>query len=119
MSKHWFRAVTALSLAAVALALAAPVRGEEAVKPEKPKKHSFTGAIASVDSSAGTVTVKKGDESKTFKAGDKTKCSTGDKKDAAIADLKAGDKVTVSYTGEGDVLTALRIAPPAPPKKSE
>jgi Cu/Ag efflux protein CusF len=119
MSKHWLRAVTALSIAAVALAFAAPVRGEEAAKPEKPKKHQWTGTIESIDASAGTVTLKKGEESKAFKVGDKTKYSTADKKEAALGDLKMGDKVTVWYTEDAGGMMAARIAPPEPPKKSD
>jgi Cu/Ag efflux protein CusF len=118
MSKHWLRAVTALSFAAVALAFAAPVRGQEpAAKPEKPKRHVFTGLIQSVDATAGTVIVNKDKESKTFKVGEKTKYSTTDKKDAALADLKVGEKVTVAYTEEGGVLMAHKIAPPESKKK--
>ena len=117
MSKHWLRAVTALSIAAVALAFAVPVRGQEAAKPEKPKKQQFTGTIESVDAKAGTVIVKKGQEGKTFKVGEKTKYSTSDKKEATIADLKVGDKVLVSYTEEGGALMARKIGPPAAPKK--
>jgi Cu/Ag efflux protein CusF len=118
MSKQWLRAVTTLSIAAIALAFAAPVRGQEAApKPEKPKRHAFTGIIQSVDAAAGTVIVNKDKESKTFKVGDKTKYSTADKKEAALADLKAGDKVTVAYTEDAGVLTAHKIAPPESKKK--
>lgn len=120
MSKHWLRAVTTLSIAAVALAFAAPVRGQEAAaKPEKPKRHTFTGMIESVDAAAGTVIVKKDQDSKTFKVGEKTKYSTADKKDAAIADLKVGDKVAVAYTEDGGTLMAHKIAPPESSKKKE
>ena len=121
MSKHWFRAVTTLGIVAVALAFAAPVRGEEpaATKPEKPKRHVFTGMIASVDATAGSVVVKKDQDSKTFKVGEKTKYSTVDKKDAALADLKVGEKVTVAYTEDGAVLMAHKIAPPESKKKDK
>jgi Cu/Ag efflux protein CusF len=108
-----------LGIVAVALACAASVRGEEAAaKPEKPKRHVFTGMIESVDAAAGTVIVKNNkDVSKTFKVGEKTKYSTADKKDAMIADLKTGEKVTVAYTEEGGTLMAHKIAPPQPRKK--
>jgi Cu/Ag efflux protein CusF len=118
MSKYWLRAVTTLGIIAVAMAFAAPVRGEEAAaKPEKPKRHQFTGVIESVDAAAGTVIVKKDQESKTFKVGEKTKYSTADKKDAALADLKTGEKLTVVYTEEGGTLMAHKIAPPQSHKK--
>ena len=120
MSKHWLRVVTALSIAAVALAFAAPVRGEEeAAKPAKPKKQQWTGTIESIDASAGIVTLKKGEESKAFKVGGKTKYSTADKKEAALGDLKMGDKVTVWYTEDAGGMMAARIAPPESYKKKE
>jgi Cu/Ag efflux protein CusF len=120
MSKQWFRAVTVLSIAAVALAFAAPVRGEdEAAKPAKPKKHQFTGMIESVDAAAGTVSIKKGEETRTFKVGDKTKYNTADNKEATLADLKTGEKFTVYYTDQDGTLIANKIAPPESSKKKE
>ncbi|HUJ11810.1 MAG TPA: DUF5666 domain-containing protein [Verrucomicrobiae bacterium] len=120
MRKHCFRVVTLLGVIAVALACAAPVRAEEsAAKPEKAKKHTFTGMIESVDATAGTVVVKgsKNQETKTFKVGEKTKYSTAEKKEAALADLKTGEKVTVAYTEEDGTLMAHKIAPPQSHKK--
>ena len=119
MSKHWFRAVTTLGIIAVALAFAAPARGEEpaAAKPEKAAPKHFTGVIQSVDATAGVIVKNNKEVSKTFKVGEKTKYSTADKKDAAIGDLKAGEKVLVSYTEDGGTLTAHKIGPPPPPKK--
>ena len=119
MSKHLLRAAMAFSIAAVALSVAAPVRAEDAAKPEKPKRHQFTGVIESVDAKAGSVIVKKDTESKTFKIVEKTKYSTTDKKEAALADIKVGDKVTVTYTEEGGVLTAHKIGVPESVKKKE
>jgi len=121
MSKHWLRAVTMLSIAAVALALAAPVRGEEpAAKPEKPKKQQFTGEITKVDAAAKSVTLKnaKGEE-KTFTLTEKAKISTKDKEAAELSDLKAGEKVVAHYTMQDGKAMASKIAPPAPPKKKE
>ena len=119
MSKHLLRAAMALSIAAVAFSLAAPVRAQDAPKPEKPKRHQFTGVIESIDAKAGSAIVKKDTESKTFKIVEKTKYSTIDKKEAALADIKVGDKVTVTYTEEGGVLTAHKIGVPESVKKKE
>jgi len=86
----------------------------------KPKRHQYTGDITAINAMGGTVIVKKeGAESKTFKIGEKTKYATADKKDAALTDIKVGDKVTVSYTEEDGVLTAHKIGVPASEKKKE
>ena len=121
MSRHLLRTAVALGIAALAFSFAAPVRGQEAAapKPEKPKRHQFTGLIESIDAKAGSVIVKKDAESKTFKIGEKTKYSTLDKKDAAVTDIKVGDKVTVQYTEEGGANVAHRIGPTDANKKKE
>jgi len=123
MSRHLLRAATVMGIAALALSFASPVKAQgtnaPAPKPEKAKRQVFTGLIESIDAKAGSVIVKKGPESKTFKLGDKTKYVTTEKKDAALADIKVGDKVKVTYTDENGVLTAHRIGPPDVPKKTE
>ena len=123
MSRHLLRTAMALGIATLAFSFTAPVRGQDATtpppKPEKAKRQSFTGLVESIDAKAGSVIVKKGTESKTFKVGDKTKYSTTDKKDAALADIKLGDKVKIAYTEENGVATAHRIGPPDVPKKTE
>ena len=120
MSKHLLRGAMVLSIAAVALAFTAPVRAQDAATPPpKPKPQHFTGLIESIDAKAGTVVVKKCTESKSFKIVEKTKFATADKKEAAIADIKVGDKVNVAYTEENGVATAHKIGPPAVPKKTE
>ncbi|HVM60602.1 MAG TPA: DUF5666 domain-containing protein [Verrucomicrobiae bacterium] len=126
MSKHLLRTALALGVAALALSFTGLVQAADtstpsnaaAPAPTPPKRHQYTGEVSAIDAKAGTVIVKKGEDSKTFKIGDKTKYATADKKDAALADIKVGDKVTVMYTEEDGVLTAHRIAPPKAPKKS-
>jgi Cu/Ag efflux protein CusF len=119
MSKHLLRAAMALSIAAVAFAFTAPVRAQDgAAPPPKPKRQSFTGLIDSIDAKAGTVIIK-GKESKTFKITEKTKYATADKKEAALTDIKVGDKVKVAYTEENGVATAHKIGLPDVPKKTE
>jgi Cu/Ag efflux protein CusF len=121
MSRHLLRTAMVMGITALAFSFAAPVRAadEAASAPPKPKRHQFTGIIESIDAKAGSAIVKKDTESKTFKIGEKTKYSTVDKKEAAVTDIKVGDKVLVSYTEEGGVLTAHKIGVPAVPAKKE
>jgi Cu/Ag efflux protein CusF len=123
MSKHLLRAAMILSIAAVALTTS--VRAQDtnapAAKPARPERKQFTGVIESIDSKAETVIVKKGTASETFKIGEKTKYATVDKpKDAALTDIKVGDKVTVYYTTDASgVLIAHKIGVPASAKKTD
>jgi Cu/Ag efflux protein CusF len=123
MSKHLLRAAMILSITAVALT--ASVRAQDtnapAAKPAKPERKQFTGVIESIDAKAETVIVKKGTTSDTFKIGEKTKYATVDKtKDAALTDIKVGDKVTVYYTLDASgVMMAHKIGPPASAKKTD
>jgi Cu/Ag efflux protein CusF len=123
MSRHLLRAAMALGIASLALSVAAPVRAADSNTPTtatapKPKAHSYTGDVTAIDAKAGTVIVKKeGAEGKTFKIDEKTRYATADKKDAALTDIKVGDKVLVSYTEEDGVLTAHKIGPPKSAKK--
>ena len=120
MSKHLLRATMVLSIAAVALAFTAPVRAEEGTTPPpKAKKQQFTGLIESIDAKAGTVVIKKGTESKSFKISEKAKYVTAEKKEATAADIKVGDKVKVAYSEEGGVAVAHRIGPPDTAKKTD
>ena len=121
MSKYLMRAVAASSLIAVALAFTLPVQAQTNTesKAAKPKSQQFTGTIDSIDSKAGTITVKQKDKSETFKIGDKTKYSTTDKKEAALTDFKVGDKVTVAFTSEAGQMIAHKISVPAEKKAKE
>jgi Cu/Ag efflux protein CusF len=109
-----------LGIAALALSFTGLVQAADTSTPTnataqtpKPKRHQYTGIITSIDAKASTVIVKKeGAESKTFKIGEKTRYATIDKKDAALTDIKVGDKVTVSFTEEDGVLIAHRIGVP-------
>ena len=84
-------------------------------KKQAPRLHTFTGEVASVDQTANTVTVKsktrKGKElTLGAKVNDKTVIKSG-KATKTLADLKAGDKVSVKYrrTAEGDVASSILI----------
>jgi Cu/Ag efflux protein CusF len=129
MSKRLLRTAMVLGIAALALSFTGLVQAQgtstnapataPAAKP-KPQRHQYIGLITSIDSKAGSVIVKKeGAESKTFKIVEKTRYATADKKDAALTDIKVGDKVTVWYTEEDGVLTAHRIGPPASAKHTD
>jgi Cu/Ag efflux protein CusF len=117
MSKYLVRTTMAVSLAAVALAFALPASAED--KPDKPKKRQYTGTIESIDATAGTVTLKKKDETKTFTCAPDCKMSTADKKEATLGDYKVGDKITVSYTEEDGKLLCKKMAPPRTKKKDK
>ncbi len=102
------------ALTMVAMGLAYTGTGFAADKPEKKEgkkpevaTKQFTGTVESCD--AACIKVKKGEETKTFTVNEKTKVATAEKKEGAIGDIKAGDKVTVLYAGEGDTAVAKRI----------
>ncbi len=130
MSKRLMRTAMALGIAALALSFTGLVQAQgtstatnapapaPAPAPAKPQRHQYTGDVTSIDAKAGTLIVKKGAESKTFKIGEKTKYTTEAKPkgSAAAADIKVGDKVTVHYADVDGVLTAHSvIAQPAKP----
>jgi Cu/Ag efflux protein CusF len=122
MKRHLTHAVTTLSVIALVGLLAAPVQAAEGEKPARPKQQQFTGFIESVNTGAGTITVKhstRKDTVQTFKLAADCKFATADKKDATIADFKAGDKILVRYEQDGDTAVAKRIntAPPPAEKK--
>jgi Cu/Ag efflux protein CusF len=117
MSRHLLRAAMALGIVALAYSFAGTVQAQDTSTPTnatapapKPKSHRYTGEVTAIDEKAGTVIVKKeGAESKTFQIGEKTRYATTDKKEAAITDVKVGDKVTVTYMEEDGVLKAHKI----------
>ena len=111
--KSIMRITAMVSVVAVGLAFASTTFAAD--KPDKPKPHVFTGVVDSCD--AGCIKIKKGDDCKMFVVTEKTKVVTADKPEAAIADIKAGDKVTVTFVEDGDKLIAKKIGPPATPKK--
>ena len=115
MTKNLVRSAVVVTLAAVALAFTTGARAEDkaAAKPDKPKMQQFTGVIEAIDATAGTLTVKKKDESKSFTLCPKCKYAVPAKEGATAADFKAGDKVVVAYVMDGDksVCKKLGLAP--------
>ena len=88
---------------------AAPVPAKEEKKAETKKaaatKHQLTGEVKAVDAKAATITVK-GKKEITFAADEKM-----------LKDIKAGDKVVVTYTEKDGKATATAIK--APKAKAE
>lgn len=76
-------------------------------KAAKPKTMSATGEVASVDAKAGMLSVKVKDKAMSFTAATK-----------ALEKVKAGDRVTVSYTEEGGKMMATSVKA-AKAKKAE
>jgi hypothetical protein len=119
--------ITALTLSFTGLVQAqgtssnAPAPAPTTAPAPKPKRQQYTGAVTAIDAKAGSLIVKKGEESKTFTIGEKTKYSTVDKPKgtAAVTDIKVGDKITVHYTEEDGVLVAHSIGVPQSVKKQE
>ena len=117
MRKYLVYMIATLSVVAVVLTFTSIVRAEGAAKntaAAKPKAPSATGEIATVDAKAGTLSIKRGDATLTFTIAKDCKVSTAGKKEAAVTDLKVGDKVTVAYTEEGGVKVAQKIKPHVP-----
>ncbi len=86
--------------------------------PAKEKMERFRGKIEKVDPSTKEVVVQRRNETMTFSVGDNTKIMEG-KKEASFGDLKAGERIFVRYTKEGDKLMAqaIRVAQPGAGKK--
>jgi membrane protein implicated in regulation of membrane protease activity len=100
--------IATLSVVVVALAFTGAARAQEKTKP---KHHELTGEITVIDAKAGTLSVKKADDAKVdLTVGAKCKIAKGAEK-AAIADLKVGDKVTVTYIEgkTGDIATRIEL----------
>lgn len=125
MSNRLARTALAAVLCAFAVSLTAPVRAQEAAekKTEKPKQKAYTGSIVSVDSKDNAVTlskkVKDKEETMTFTCAADCKMMVAGKKDATLADLKVGDKITCHYTDEGGKMMCHKMETPAEKKEME
>lgn len=87
----------------------APAAMKEEKKAAKPKTMSATGEVASVDAKMGMLAVKVKGKEMSFTAATK-----------ALEKVKAGDRVTVSYTEkEGKMMASSVKAAKAPAKKAE
>jgi Cu/Ag efflux protein CusF len=135
MRRHLLRSAMVLGIAALALSFTglvlaqgtsnapapAPATTPAPAPAPKPKRQQYTGAVTAIDAKAGSLIVKKGEESKTFKIGEKTKYSTVEKTKgtAAVTDIKVGDKITVHFVDEDGVLVAHSVGVPQSVKKQE
>jgi len=113
-------AMASLSFAAEEKAAPAPM--EKKAEPAKPKVKMVTGEVKAVDMKAMTVTVTKMMKGKAEESvvtvSDKTKVMMGKEK-KALADVKAGDKVTVKFTEVEGKNVAKSIAIHEAEKKAE
>jgi Cu/Ag efflux protein CusF len=73
------------------------------------KTHSVTGEVTAVDAAAKTVTLKAKKGEVVISVVEKTSIKEGKEK-KSLADVKAGDKVTVRYTEADGKMTAKSIA---------
>jgi len=108
--------ITALALVAVSLAFTSTsFAAEQKEGAKKTALKQLTGVVESCDASC--IKIKGAKETKSFVVDAKTKVSTADKKEAAISDIKCGDKVTVYFAEQDGKEVAKRIGPPAAAKK--
>ena len=105
--------VMAQQKAAPAPAPAAPASTAPAKAIKAAKAEKFSGTVSSVDEAAKTVVVKSKKGEKTFTLADTTKITRGGK-EMALADLKQGMNVSVSYKMEADKAMATAITASAP-----
>ena len=110
MSKTLVRCAMAVCVAVGALTASQAVRAadEKAAAPAVVKTDTLTGKIEATDVKASTITIQHKKETKTFAVAPDCKFSGAGKK-VTLADLKVGDHVKVTYTQEGDKLTAHHI----------
>jgi Cu/Ag efflux protein CusF len=121
MIKSVLRYSLMAALALGVLGFTGSVRAEDGKKAEKKadKPRQLTGEITAVDPTAGTVTINsKKEGSKTFSVTATTKFG-GEGKDITIADLKAGDKVTIHYTEADSKLVASKVGKVDPTKEKK
>jgi len=113
MRKTLMKLVAVVGLTSVVLALALPASAAD--KPDK----AYTGYVVDVKDSVLTVRTVKNTEkpTKMFKVDDNTKCTGVDGAATTIADLKPGTKIEVTYTKQGEAMTATAVVVKAAAKK--
>lgn len=98
----------AIGLAVLSAVSAWSVRADEQAA-MKQKEKSYSGIIDRVDAKEKTVKLKGMLFTRTFNIADNCEFSLGDKKDATLDDLRAGQKVDVQYKDASGVLVANRF----------
>lgn len=101
----------ALALGVAGGALGASVGSALAATRAKPVRHTAAGVVASVEAKAHQLTVKVGKKSDVFRTTAKTAVEVAGKKDA-VAALKAGEHVKVTYVVSGKAWVATAVAVP-------
>src|SRR5690349_14814366 len=98
----------AIGLAVLSAVSAWSVRADEQAA-MKQKEKSYSGIIDRVDAKEKTVKLKGMLFTRTFNIADNCEFSLGDKKDATLDNLRAGQKVDVQYKDASGVLVANRF----------
>lgn len=105
-SNTWMAVCTSFFTAA---AMFPALAGDPATTAAKSEK-SYTGTVVSIDPKEHVLSVKGWTMlSKSFNLGDNCFCSQLDRNNATVNDLRAGEKVTVSYQDTHGVLIASRV----------
>jgi hypothetical protein len=110
MNGYLLSSVIAVVSSALLWACASPVVAADEA-PAGKRSGAFMGTVESVDVKARTLKVKSDSSSMTFAVSKDAKIATGDKAEASLGDLKAGDDVKVQYETEKGVHVALHISP--------
>jgi hypothetical protein len=122
MSKYRMRSAVVVSLMAVVFALALPAQARKDVI--KYKSSQYSGTIESIDTAAGTVTVKNPDgETKTFICDAACKITPSTSWHGTLSDLNVSDDATAVYIEKDGKLVcrhlvARKPAPPAPKQEA-
>ena len=85
-------------------------QADENLAKTAPKDNSFTGTIQALDVKERAVKVKRFLSTKSFHLGESCQIAVGDKKGAAVSELRPGQKVEVHYKDASGVLIASHIA---------
>ena len=113
--------LTLVTFASVVMAQQTSVTKAAPAAPEKAnvaQGERFIGKVSRMDVASKSLVVKNPEAEKTFTVGDKTKI-TGGGKEMALADLKQGMDVSVSYKMEADkaMAAAITVTLPRPASK--
>ena len=111
MKTMFTRAATTLAVVVAGLVCTSPSFGDESSATEATRESGkvLKGTVSAVDAVEKTVSVKGTMFSKTFNASDACKVSLEDKPEAALSDLRVGQKVDVRYQDAQGVLVAGQI----------
>ena len=111
MKTIFTRVTTTLAVVVAGLVCASPSFGDESPASEATHESGkvYKGTVSALDAAEKTVSVKGAMRSKTFNTSDACKVSLEDKPDAALSDLRVGQKVEVHYQSAQGVLVAGQI----------